>query len=116
MQDNQILCLDDAAALVHSTLDTRLQYIRGGELPAARVGNRFVIVYTDLVAFVRLLAARQGQERRDATSPPLQNVPDRSHESPTSLPRFVQFADMPTKPHKNKGRHRTIPPLTPDLS
>ena len=50
MHDDRILNVNEAAKLVHAAPATLLQYIRRGELPAARLGKHMVIVYDDLVA------------------------------------------------------------------
>ena len=63
MDGELILSVDQAAQLVCATPDTLLRYIRSGELPAARLGKHMVVLYADLVSFIRVVAARQAAER-----------------------------------------------------
>lgn len=117
MHNNHILSLDDAAKHVHATPDTLLQYIRRGELPAARVGKRIVITLLDLVTFVQELARQQSMERQAKhTRTAQQENQDAGYGTRYMKPPFVQLSEALTQPvtPKRKGRRTQLPQLGPE--
>ena len=115
MHDDRILNVNMAAKLVHAAPDTLLQYIRRGELPAARLGKHMIIVYDDLVAFVRMIAARQTSARVE-----INEASDQSHGAPAETNRqpatttfvFTPAAIAPAG--QCRGRRKPLPQLPPD--
>jgi excisionase family DNA binding protein len=116
MDDNDILSLEEAARLVHATPETLLQYIRRGELAAARVGKKIIIMYSDLVAFLRMLAAQQKAARQTKDAEQKLDADlcaaGNSAAPPTLLVQFHTRAAG----NKRKGRRRPVPPLPPGPS
>lgn len=114
MCDDRILTVDEAAKLVHAAPDTLLQYIRRGELPAARLGKPMLIVYDDLVTFVKRVAAEQAFARgdfnvtRDRTA-----TQDGGTNQQPPTPPFVLTADAKA-PDRPRGRRKSLPLLLPE--
>lgn len=117
MHDNDILNLEEAARLVHANPETLLQYIRRGELLAARVGKHIVILYVDLVSFVRTVAASQNAERQARLGREM-GTSERSgaEDADRRLPPFIQLSEATSlpQPSRRKGRRRQVPPLPPE--
>ena len=115
MHDNEILNLDAAAKVVHATAETLLQYIRTGDLKAARVGKQFIVTYVSLIHFVETLAASQSTERR-AKHPQSNeaNVND-GKVNLGGMPAFVQLAvtGVDATVTKRRRRRRQLPVLPP---
>jgi hypothetical protein len=115
MHDNEILNLDAAAKVVHATAETLLQYIRTGDLRAARVGKHFIVTYVSLMHFVEALATSQSMERR-AKCP--QSDEANANESRLDLGRTPAFVQLPVAGvdvavPKRKRRRRQLPVLPP---
>ncbi|WP_371763764.1 helix-turn-helix domain-containing protein [Massilia sp.] len=115
MHNDRILNVDEAAKLVHAAPDTLLQYIRQGELPAARLGKHLVIVYNDLVAFVKAVAARQTAERVniDLTSNRTKTERQETSRQP-NIPSFVYTPGASSPSERRRGRRRQLPQLPAD--
>jgi hypothetical protein len=87
----------------------------GGELPAARVGKHMIIVYEDLLAFVKATAARQTAARVAATAASNLSEPKRTKASrQSSAPAFVlsPFVDSPSD--GRRGRRKPLPQFPAD--
>jgi len=115
MCDDRILTVDEAAKLVHAAPDTLLQYIRRGELPAARLGKLMLIVYDDLVTFVRKIASEQASARGDfnvARDRTTTTRIDTNQQPPT--PPFVLTAAAKSSAGRSHGRRKSLPQLLPD--
>jgi hypothetical protein len=118
MHDNEILNLDAAAKVVHATAETLLQYIRSGDLKAARVGKQFIVTYVSLIHFVETLAASQSMKRR-AKRP--QSDEANVNDGRVSLGRMPAFVQLPvtgvdaavTKRKKRRRQLPVLPPLEP---
>jgi hypothetical protein len=100
--------------LVHAAPAPLLQYIRRGELPAARLGKHMVIVYDDLVAFVRMIAARQTSARvyNNDASDRKQAAPAETNRQPaTTTFVFMPTARLPqANLQDNASRYRNFRP------
>jgi excisionase family DNA binding protein len=115
MRDDRILTVDEAAKLVHAAPDTLLQYIRRGELPAARLGKLMLIVYDDLVTFVRKIAAEQASARGDLNVARDRTTTariDTNQQPPT--PPFVLTTPAKSSAGRSHGRRKSLPQLLPD--
>jgi excisionase family DNA binding protein len=115
MRDDRILTVDEAAKLVHAAPDTLLQYIRRGELPAARLGKLMLIVYDDLLTFVRKSAAEQTSARVDFNVARDRTVTERigANQQPLAPP-FVLTAVAKSSSGRSRGRRKSLPQLLPD--
>ena len=115
MHDNEILNLDAAAKVVHATAETLLQYIRTGDLKAARVGKQFIVTYVSLIHFVKTLAASQSTERRAKRPQSDEASADESRLDQGRTPAFVQLpvAGVSVAVPKRKRRRRQLPVLPP---
>jgi excisionase family DNA binding protein len=115
MHSDQFLNVDEAAKLIFATPDTLLQYIRRGELPAARVGKHMIIVYDDLLAFVKATAARQTAARIVASAASNQSALKRTEANRQSgAPGFV-FSPLVGSPSgRRRGRRKSLPQLPAD--
>lgn len=117
MHDKTILTLADAAKLVHAPPETLLQYIRRGELMAARIGKNFVITHASLTAFVNMLATRQSMERKARQSQSEHGSASvNSSASARTQPPFVLVTGTGSSVpliKKQKGRRTQLPVLPP---
>ena len=116
MHDNEILNLDAAAKLVHATAETLLQYIRRGDLKAARVGKHFIVTYVSLINFVDALAVSQSMQRRAKRPQSDEASSDQSKpemDRPSSVFVHLPGSGVHSTAGKRKGRRRQLPTLPP---
>jgi excisionase family DNA binding protein len=115
MHNDQILTVDEAAELLHATTDTLFQYIRWGELPAARLGKHIVIVYDDLLVFVKTIAARQTARRTAIGTSSDRTVPEQTKATrQSSMPSFVFSPVVRSSSGKRRKRRKMLPQLPAD--
>lgn len=65
MMEPEVLTLEAAAALARCGVDCLRQYIDAGEIPAARLNQKhMVLLREDVIDFIRVLGRKQAEERR----------------------------------------------------
>lgn len=82
--------LEEAAQLMRTTAETLAAFVRTGELPAARIGKKHLVLHEDLMSFLRAKIDSATAERRRQCAP----------QSPSAL--------LATKP---KSRRKCLPAL-----
>lgn len=109
MDGELILSVEQAAQLVRATPDTLLRYIRRGELPAARLGKHMIVLYADLVSFIRVVAAQQAAER--LASHAHAGTPVHRQAAPAVLPQCLVMEPSGAPRSKRRGRRKELPCL-----
>lgn len=63
----EILTLEEAAALARCGVDCLRQYVDSGQIPAARLNQKHIVLLReDVIDFLRTKARQQAEERRKA--------------------------------------------------
>lgn len=77
--------LEEAAQLMLTSAETLAAYVRAGELPAAKIGKKNLVLHEDLTAFLRTMVDSSTAERRRKSVPrslPAVIPPPRSRRKP----------------------------------
>lgn len=63
----EVLTLEEAAALARCGVDCLRRYVDAGELPAAKLNQKHIVLLReDVINFIRTLGRKQAEERRRA--------------------------------------------------
>lgn len=63
--ENEVLTLEEAAAVAKCGVDCMREYVDAGEIPATRLNQKHIVLLReDVIDFIRLLGRKQAEERR----------------------------------------------------